>query len=1395
MAKIKVKNKNTPLIDKSTIFKRFTDPLFEPIFEGGLLPEIVVSGPSPRWLKIKDKISKEYTKDKFIDESLPKFSRSIGVSANNLAEGSLIQYEKNLNDKVVKELLETNPRKGKKSENNLEWYNSFSPKERELIQGSSYSKKFLPAERAYNQDVGNKAKEEGIISNFSSAENIKRTGQGLSERGRLFPNAENNIESWVNPFVMAGDMAKGLSEAPTDIKEGNYGKAALSVASPLLVGGLSGMGAKTTGQFLNNAFNPLAGTKDLVNNLGNKYLPNAYRYNPLAIKENNEMLLYRARPIGQNPDINMAAQLKAKEAAGEPLKWYQKNLLNPQTNPEIIAREKYYGRWFEKNPERLDFYIDPGRRNFADEETIEILRTKLPKSEANKFNVGNFEDVKRLTLSPETEFILPKEMVNSAERFPENYWQELIKQDKAFNTPHWLKGYKEIDVPKSNFKSEIDWEKWNKEIPSNQPLLQEYNLIEQQAKANGSWMKNPDGSKFQGTPEQFVQQNSKNFKKAFGNSKLVNSDGSPTIQYHAGKKGYEEFLTPQDKGYVKRDTYTGDQGIYFTPSKSRAKSYSRNIPKNEREIYETYINMENPYSGRIKGTYGKDQITNKQYEELLSSNYDGVIDKNLFPYPRQTITFDPKNIKSAVGNNGMFDMSNPNIYKIITAGALGTQYLKNQQEDPKEFANGGGYTSSIRTTDPNDPRLKMYQDSLNLYNTSKFNSFTEKQVNPLKFEKFIPYNNLPKINDQLENFELGDMTIMKGNKIKINNTGEVTTSKESYPMNTEREREIFYNSQYNDKEELYKKINPNNKPLGFNKYTDTFSDGRVYNQYSLQYKKPNQLVEYKRWEDTTKMNPMNTNIQGSNKVSVDLSKRQVQQSPQNFSLTFPEKETMQNAGNPTRTLRYNTEEEMRNSMDYIKSKTGVSPDRTTFRQDGTEGSAGYTSYFDEISKDINKEFADGGQINKFDNGGYTKEELELIKNASTAEQLKTIEGQIAKRKAAEESNAWYAKAADKATAPPLIDVNKIKEKIVNLKDKGFEYIHNTFRDTDIQKTPTSVTPKNTNTSKSPILNNTDTIPIGLNELYRVPDKHWRAAKTDSLWSYENAWDNKEGFNYVTSPVLKNDTNTKYQNVKGIAQFILDSDISSPIEKRNKYHNYPSKENDWVLYNKKNNNGEYNVKYDLFKNKDQYSKQGYTGDLKVRNYKLSDIDFDNKEGRESTNYGWGSKYTASKSGVKIPLVVDNKSDDIYQRFGGGSVVFAFKEPSTGKDIRIDFAGSPNEIKRYSNTLITKYKIDPRKVDVLIHDAGSYSAKPVSNQKGILNKSQYDNFNIDKDGGGSLMIPSNYNKKGGISTIHKFADGGQVREYKRTVTPYKSIKEKKKEQVYPDMKKKFNDYLNQ
>jgi hypothetical protein len=106
-----------------------------------------------------------------------------------------------------------------------------------------------------------------------------------------------------------------------------------------------------------------------------------------------------------------------------------------------------------------------------------------------------------------------------------------------------------------------------------------------------------------------------------------------------------------------------------------------------------YINISNPapkdvvpFFGR-KGKGSSPQLGKiDDLEKLWLNKYDGTITEDYYkPYPRNTmaefVTNNPSNIKSAIGNNGMFDMTNPNIYKgLIPAGiATGLSLEKKKQ--------------------------------------------------------------------------------------------------------------------------------------------------------------------------------------------------------------------------------------------------------------------------------------------------------------------------------------------------------------------------------------------------------------------------------------------------------------------------------------------------------------------------------------------------------------------------------------------------------------------------------------------------------------------------------------------------------------------------------------------
>jgi len=264
-------------------------------------------------------------------------------------------------------------------------------------------------------------------------------------------------------------------------------------------------------------------------------------------------------------------------------------------------------------------------------------------------------------------------------------------------------GFLDMFKSKPKFNSEIDWSKWNVEIPNNTQLMKEYDAIEQASKANGTWMKNADGSAFKGTPEQFVQQNSESFKKAFGNSKLINPDGSPTIQYHGSAKNFDTF--DESKFQLGDAGYSGS-GIYTTPDKGKASSYalsSKSIHSGEYQptVYELYGQGNNPISAEDLIKQNKDydlfnfhRAKNWQGDVPLEQqmlNYDVAIRnqtkgiERISPWNQATELVFPTNkqLKSAIGNNGMFDMTNPNIYKAIVPGAIGLG-AASQLEQKKE---------------------------------------------------------------------------------------------------------------------------------------------------------------------------------------------------------------------------------------------------------------------------------------------------------------------------------------------------------------------------------------------------------------------------------------------------------------------------------------------------------------------------------------------------------------------------------------------------------------------------------------------------------------------------------------------------------------------------------------
>ena len=464
------------------------------------------------------------------------------------------------------------------------------------------------------------------------------SGKSLESKGR----ANEDDEAWyddINPINWVTDMAGGLATAPYEARESNSNMPYLSaIATPLIEGALG--------------FDPLGGAMKVpgrvVQSMESGVLSNADKLNPYAFKANPEAYYRGIGKAGFDDASQTGVFRQAGVESGVP---------------------KYNEVWYATGNKGF------GRaKGFSEDYIAEVPESAFSNASLDKFR-GSPGMQTRGTL----------------EKIPIDKGRILQK--------HWL-GYKEVPKPTSSFKSEIDWGNWNKEISEDLPLMNEYNAIEQTSKANGSWMKNPDGSTFEGTPEQFVQQNSENFKNAFGNSKLVNPDGSPTIQYHGSAKNFDTF--DESKFQLGDAGYSG-KGIYTTPDKSKASSYalsSKSIHKGDYDptVYELYGQGNNPISAenlikqnkdydlfnfhREKNWQGDVPLEQQMldHDVAIRNQTRGIERVSPWNQAAELVFPTNKQLKSATGNNGMFDMTNPNIYKALVPAAIGAGALEQKKE-------------------------------------------------------------------------------------------------------------------------------------------------------------------------------------------------------------------------------------------------------------------------------------------------------------------------------------------------------------------------------------------------------------------------------------------------------------------------------------------------------------------------------------------------------------------------------------------------------------------------------------------------------------------------------------------------------------------------------------------
>lgn len=247
---------------------------------------------------------------------------------------------------------------------------------------------------------------------------------------------------------------------------------------------------------------------------------------------------------------------------------------------------------------------------------------------------------------------------------------------------------------------------------------------------------NPPVTEFNQSP--VAQTDTPEFKRWFGDSKVVDENGVPLVVYHASTFGDIEVFdkAEQMKGMAGYGFYFSDKdgsNIYAEHShKFKADRDFRGNPKRT-NIVPAYLKIENPlradniaeisqrFGKQDPGAFGqarayaglspdaKTAIQRAGYDGVIATEYvkrmrDGSLkvvepgEKGAVPHPVYAV-FEPEQIKSATGNRGTFDPNDPSILNQAN-------FSKANRNSPSPDSDLGKFVQEVRADfERNKPRL------------------------------------------------------------------------------------------------------------------------------------------------------------------------------------------------------------------------------------------------------------------------------------------------------------------------------------------------------------------------------------------------------------------------------------------------------------------------------------------------------------------------------------------------------------------------------------------------------------------------------------------------------------------------------------------------------------------
>lgn len=201
-----------------------------------------------------------------------------------------------------------------------------------------------------------------------------------------------------------------------------------------------------------------------------------------------------------------------------------------------------------------------------------------------------------------------------------------------------------------------------KQISENLFTTEEQAIIAR-SKAEGSYMKAPNGQATNLDEKQWAQVRTRAFREWFGDwencpdeaSKVRDANGEPLVVYHGSRENFYEFKRWTD-GLI-------NSGHFFSPDRKNASEYGGNI-------YDVYLNLRNPLEADAQGAnfssieYGGEKVAASDLGNLAEmEGYDGVVISDVADSADMGsgndrtvdyISFAANQIKSASRNTGSF---------------------------------------------------------------------------------------------------------------------------------------------------------------------------------------------------------------------------------------------------------------------------------------------------------------------------------------------------------------------------------------------------------------------------------------------------------------------------------------------------------------------------------------------------------------------------------------------------------------------------------------------------------------------------------------------------------------------------------------------------------------------